>query len=425
LCAGALKRSANEGPGVGGTSLTKGSVGPRGWTDSVWNTSTTEGTGSGCSRYEPQPSWQTSNSNIVRACAGRALADVSADADPATGVAVLDTYGSGGWAVFGGSGASALMAGIFALTGHAGASPSYPYSNIVNFNDVTGGQTSTCGNVLCKAGTGWDGPTGIGTPDGRGMVDDFSLSASNISVVARGSGTSAITTAVTGASETVHVAVSGMPTGVTASVTFSSVSSGGSATVTVTVGSTVAAGSYTLTVTGTAASGSHAATPTLTVPSCTPTSSQLLVDPGFECGSSGWTASSGVINNGHANAHSGNYEAFLDGYGTNHTDTLYQSIAIPSGVTTATFSFWLHITMSETTTSVANDKLRVTVRNSSGTVLATLASYSNLNPSPSYLHKSFDLLAYAGQTVRLEFVGTENNSLQTSFFIDDTALNIT
>ena len=118
-------------------------------------------------------------------------------------------------------------------------------------------------------------------------------------------------------------------------------------------------------------------------------------------------------------------EAWLDGYGTTHTDTLYQTVAVPSAACTATLSFWQYINTSETTRTTAYDVLTVTVRNSAGTVLATLATYSNLNATSGYVQKSFNLGAYAGQTVRLEFVGTEDSSLQTSFFIDDTALNIT
>jgi hypothetical protein len=328
------------------------------------------------------------------------------------------------------------VAAIYALTGHAGASPSYAYSNPSNFYDVTSGQTSTCGNALCKAGTGWDGPTGIGTPNGTAMAggtsstNDFSIAASSVSVAAGASGSSTVTTAVTsGSAETVSLAVSGAPNGVTASVSPTSVTSGGSATVNVAVGSTVTAGSYTLTVTGTAASGSHSATFTLTVTggggggggggSCA--SAQLLTNPGFESGSTGWTATSGVINTDGAYAHSGSGYAWLDGYGTTHTDTLYQSVTIPSGCK-ATLAFWLYINTAETTKSTAYDKLTVTVRNSSGTVLSTVATYSNLNASSGYVQKSFDLSTYAGQTVRLEFVGAEDSSLQTSFFIDDTAL---
>lgn len=220
-------------------------------------------------------------------------------------------------------------------------------------------------------------------------------------------------------------AQSGAPTGVKATVAPSSIASGASAMVKLTVGSTVALGSYTLTVTGTAASGSHTAKFTLTVTGSCTTSHQLLVNPGFESGSSGWTGSSGVITHNSARAHSGNYEAYLDGYGTTHTDTRYQSVAIPGGAFTAKFSFWQEILTAESTTTKASDVLTVTVRNGSGTVLGTLATYSNLNRSAGYVQKSFDLAPYAGQTVRLEFVGTEDSARATSFIIDDTALTVT
>jgi hypothetical protein len=170
---------------------------------------------------------------------------------------------------------------------------------------------------------------------------------------------------------------------------------------------------------GTAMSGSASAAQA-GAGSCT--SRQLLTNPGFESGNTGWTASSGVIQDWTAsNAHSGSWEAWLDGYGTTHTDTLYQSVTIPSGCK-ATLAFWLNINTAETTKSTAFDKLTVTVRNSSGTVLSTLATYSNLDATSGYVQKSFNLSTYAGQTVTLEFVGAEDSSLQTSFFIDDTAL---
>ena len=87
-------------------------------------------------------------------------------------------------------------------------------------------------------------------------------------------------------------------------------------------------------------------------------------------------------------------------------------------------SFWLHIDTSESTTSTAYDTLKVQVLNSSGTVLATLATYSNLNKASGYTQRSFSLASYAGQTVTLKFTGVEDFSLQTSFVIDDTAVNV-
>src|SRR5262249_48214670 len=107
-----------------------------------------------------------------------------------------------------------------------------------------------------------------------------------------------------------------------------------------------------------------------------------------------------------------------------HTDTLYQQVTIPSTITTATLTFWLHIDSAETTTTVAYDTLKVQIRNSSGTVLATLATYSNLNKASGYSQKSFNLSAYKGQTIQVYLVGTEDVSLQTSFVVDDFALNV-
>ena len=95
-----------------------------------------------------------------------------------------------------------------------------------------------------------------------------------------------------------------------------------------------------------------------------------------------------------------------------------------SGKSSATLSFYLHVDTSETTSTTAYDKLTVQVLNSSGTVLKTLATYSNLNAASGYTQRSFDLSAYIGQTVTLRFTGTEDSSLQTSFVLDDTSLTV-
>ncbi len=146
------------------------------------------------------------------------------------------------------------------------------------------------------------------------------------------------------------------------------------------------------------------------------TSTQLLGNAGFESGNTTWTASSGVITNdtGEA-AHGGSYFAWLDGYGSTHTDTLSQSVTVPSGCK-ATFTFYLHIDTAETSTSTAYDKLTVTAGST------TLATYSNLNKATGYAQKSFDLSSFAGSTVTLKFSGVEDSSLQTSFVLDDTAV---
>jgi hypothetical protein len=144
---------------------------------------------------------------------------------------------------------------------------------------------------------------------------------------------------------------------------------------------------------------------------------QKLGNPGFETGTaSPWTASAGVIDSSAAEpAHSGSWKAWMDGYGTTHTDTLSQTVtAVPAGCT-ATFSFWLHIDTSETTTTTAFDTLTVKANGS------TLATYSNLNKNTGYALKTFSVPV---GTSSVSFTATEDVSLQTSFVIDDTALNL-
>ncbi|WP_046731235.1 hydrolase [Streptomyces humi] len=148
------------------------------------------------------------------------------------------------------------------------------------------------------------------------------------------------------------------------------------------------------------------------------TAAQLLGNPGFESGSTTWTASSGVITNSSSEAaRTGSYKAWLDGYGSAHTDTLSQSVTIPSGCS-ATLSFYLHVDTAETTTSTAYDKLTVTAGST------TLATYSNLNAASGYVLKSFDVSSLAGTTATIKFTGVEGSTLQTSFVLDDTALNV-
>lgn len=152
---------------------------------------------------------------------------------------------------------------------------------------------------------------------------------------------------------------------------------------------------------------------------------QLLLNPGFESGNVTWVTTAGVIGQYGAQepTHGGTWEAWLNGYGTTHTDSCYQTVTIPSSVTTATLQFYLHIDSAETTTTTAYDTLKIQIRNTSNTVLATLATYSNLNKAAGYSLKSFNVAAYKGQTIRVYFLGAEDSSLQTSFVVDDTALN--
>jgi hypothetical protein len=154
---------------VGGTALTKSTTTTRGWVEKVWGSTSNGngGAGSGCSKYVSKPSYQKDTG-----CSKRTVADVSAVADPSTGVAVYDTYGGNGWAVYGGtSAASPIVAGIFALTGHGPDSLGYAYAHTTAFFDVTSGANGSCGSsYLCTAGAGFDGPTGVGTPNGAAIV---------------------------------------------------------------------------------------------------------------------------------------------------------------------------------------------------------------------------------------------------------------
>lgn len=152
-----------------------------------------------------------------------------------------------------------------------------------------------------------------------------------------------------------------------------------------------------------------------TDPPTDPPSGNLLTNPGFESGATGWSASSGVIDNStSAPARSGSYKAWLNGYGTTRTDSLSQSVTLPAAG--KTLSFYLRVISSETTTTTAYDKLTIKIGST------TLATYSNLNETSSYTLKSFSLGAYAGRTVTLTFTGTEDSSLGTSFLIDDTSI---
>jgi len=187
--------------------------------------------------------------------------------------------------------------------------------------------------------------------------------------------------------------------------------------------SSTPAGTYNITITGTGSTATHTATLTLSVTggggSCT--AAQKITNPGFESGTTGWSATSGVIGQYGSSGeptHGGTWDAWLDGYGTSHTDTLSQSVTIPSGCSNYTLSFWLHIDTSETTTTVQYDKLTVTLGST------TLATYSNLNKATGYVQRSFNVSGFAGQTVTLKFTGVEDSSLQTSFVLDDLALNV-
>jgi serine protease len=144
----------------------------------------------------------------------------------------------------------------------------------------------------------------------------------------------------------------------------------------------------------------------------------VIGNPGFETGSaSPWSLTSGVLNNSTAEpAHTGSWDAWLDGYGRRHTDTASQTVTIPAGRTSATLQFYLHIDTAETTTTTANDTLTVSIGGK------TLATFSNLNSASGYIVHSYDVSSWIGQTVTVKFTGSENGSRQTSFVLDDITL---
>ncbi|MGH9095191.1 MAG: S53 family peptidase [Acidimicrobiales bacterium] len=156
---------------VGGTTLNRASN-ARGWSETAWS-----GAGSGCSSYEAKPSWQAD-----KGCAKRTVADVSAVADPNTGVAVYDSNCDSldqllgncfsGFGVVGGTSVSSpIVASVYGLAGNAASFnyASYPYAHTSALHDVTSGSNGVCTtSYLCTAGSGYDGPTGLGTPSGTG-----------------------------------------------------------------------------------------------------------------------------------------------------------------------------------------------------------------------------------------------------------------
>ncbi|NUP38744.1 MAG: M4 family peptidase, partial [Streptomyces sp.] len=283
--------------------------------------------------------------------------------------------------------------------------------------DYAGARTAALNAAAALYGTGSTQYAGVGNAfAGINVGSHITPPSSGVTVTNPGSQSSTVGTAVSlqiSASSTnsgaLTYAATGLPTGLSINSSTGVIS-----------GTPTTAGTYSTAVTvtdSTGATGTASFTWTIS-PSggggCA--SAQLLGNQGFESGNTSWTATSGVITNDSGeSAHGGSYYAWLDGYGSTHTDTLSQSVTIPSGCK-ATLTFYLHIDTSETTSSVAYDKLTVTAGSKA------LATYSNLNAASGYAQKSFDLSSLAGSTVTLKFSGVEDSSLQTSFVVDDTAL---
>ncbi|WP_410011349.1 M28 family peptidase [Streptomyces nigrescens] len=256
-------------------------------------------------------------------------------------------------------------------------------------------------------------------------ANDFSLTATPASggVAPGESLTTTIATQTTsGSAQTVALSASGAPAGVTVSFSPGSVTSGANATMTVATAASTAPGTYPLTVTGTG-SGPGAVTHTtsfsLTVKGAGGCAAgQLLANGGFENGTSPWTGDTGTIG-AHTgqSAHGGSRFAWLGGYGSTATDTLSQSLTVPAGCAKATLAYWLHIDTAESG-GTAYDTFRVKVGNT------TLTTLSNTDAAPGYAQHTLDLSPYVGQRITLTFTATEDSSLQTSFVLDDTSLQV-
>ncbi|HLJ85413.1 MAG TPA: alkaline phosphatase family protein [Candidatus Angelobacter sp.] len=372
----------------------------------------------------------THTTTIALTVNAAAVADFSLSASP-TSVSVAQ----------GGSGTSTIT--VNKLNGFSGsvslAASGLPAGVTASFNPASATGTSTLTfSASSTATTGTATVTITGTSGAlshtttvkltvtQAAAPSFTLSASpaTLTVVQGNSGTSTITVnPANGFNGSVSLAASGLPTGVTAS--FNPASTTGTSTLTLSASSTATTGAATVTITGT--SGSLTQTTTISLTISAAGAQQLLGNPGFENGTktAPWTLTPQVINNSSQEPpHSGQWDAWLDGFGSTHTDSATQTVTIPANITTATLSFFLHIDTAETTTTAANDVLQVQVLNSSGTVLATLGSFSNLNHATGYQQHSFSMINFKGQTVQIRFTGTENNSLQTSFVLDDTSLTV-
>lgn len=153
--------------------------------------------------------------------------------------------------------------------------------------------------------------------------------------------------------------------------------------------------------------------------------SNIIVNPGFELGTHAWTTSGSIITSNSAQpAKTGQWKAWFLGYGAERTETMYQQVTIPANATVATLTFWLHIDTEEQPNE-PYDTLTIQALTVDGTLIKNHVTYSNLSANTGYIQKTFNLIEYKGQTIRLNFLGEEDSSVKTSFVLDDFLLNVT
>src|SRR5216683_172258 len=372
--------------------------------------------------------WNTRIANFKFSGCGVATPNFSLSASPASLTITQGTSGSSTITVtpsggFTGSvtlSNSALPAGVTAAFGTNPTTGTSALTFTASATATTGTSTVT---ITGTSGT-LSHTTTIALTVNAVATPNFSLSASpaSLTITQGTSGSSTITVTPSGGfTGSVTLSNSTLPAGVTAAIGTNPTT--GTSVLTFTASATATTGASTITVTGTSGTLTHTTTISLTISSAAAT--QLIVNPGFENGTNTapWTLTAGVINNSSSEPpHSGSWDAWLDGYGTSHTDSAAQTVTIPSTATTATLTFWLHIDTAETTTTTAFDTLKVQVI--SGGVTTTLGTFSNLNKAAGYIQRSFNVTSFIGQTVQIKFLGVEDTSLQTSFVIDDVNLNV-
>ncbi len=412
---------------IGGTTLS--SSGGTWQGETVWSCtsasscqqSSSGGAGGGPSLTESAPSWQTS-AGVLGSSTMRGVPDISFDASPNSGALVLI---NGSQTQIGGTSLAApLWAGFWTRiqAAHGNTLP-FPASTIYSgaaanpswFHDVTSG------NQGYAAATGWDYASGYGSVQIANFSSSFGSGGGGTTTPTANfsTSTSGLTATFTDSSTDVGGTISSY------SWTFGD---GGTSTVKSPTHTYTAAGTYTVTETVKDSGGVSASkSASVTVSSSGGGgATNVVTNGGFETSASPWTVSSGVYCTNSTcsgeTAHSGTGFLWLDGYGSTHTDTASQSITIPAGKTSATLTFYLHVDTAETTTTTAYDKLTVGV--TSGSTTTTLATYSNLNAATGYVLKTISLNAYIGKTVTLKFTGSEDSSLQTSFVLDDVAVNV-
>jgi len=379
------------------------------------------GAGGGPSLTESAPTWQTA-AGVLGTSTMRGVPDIALDASPDSGALVLI---QGQQVQIGGTSLAApLFTGFWSRIQSAnGNTLPFPASTIYQgaathanwFHDVTSG------NQGYAAGTGWDYASGYGSIQVANLATGFGGGGSP------GGPSASFTDTTSGLTAT--FTDTSTDSGGTINAYAWSFGDGGTSTVKSPTHTYTAAGTYTVTEKVSDSNGkSSTASSSVTVSSGT-TQTERLTNGGFESGSTGWTLSAGVdCTNSSCSgetAHSGTGFAWLDGYGTTHTDTASQTITVTSSASAGTLSFWLHVDTAETTKTTAYDKLTVQLMSGS-TVLATLATYSNLNAATGYTQKTFDISSYVsshkGKPLTLKFTGTEDASLQTSFVLDDVSL---